>query len=182
LDTIEQRLQDQISRGVTAGRNVSIEQLNWLPEPKRWSMAQIYEHMMLGNAPYVGAVEDGIAQGRTGPAPLKHSLVGKLIFKNAGPSGNVPAPKPMVPTPGPYPAEIVDRWAKQTQLFIDLGRSARNIDLCSIKVRNPFIKFLKLNLADAFMIIAEHTERHVQQLEVLAAQAREEIGAARKTG
>jgi hypothetical protein len=106
--------------------------------------------------------------------PIKHTIFGKFIIRATGPKGNVPAPKSLHPRPGPYTPDIVDRWAAQTQAFLELAKGVGEIDLCSMKVRNPFIRMLRMNLADCFMIVAEHTERHVQQIEILQNQCREE--------
>ena len=175
LDLIERRLSDQIERGRTASHATTAEQVNWIPEPKKWSIAQILEHMMLANAPYLMTIKNGIAAAAKDPsARLKHTLFGKAIMRGAGPQGNVPAPKKLHPAPGPYTPDIIDRWAAQTQAILDLAREARGVDMCSIKVRNPFIPLLRMNLADCFMIICEHTERHVQQIEVLQDRIRSE--------
>jgi hypothetical protein len=168
LDVIERRLEDQIKRGRSVGHSMSPEQLNWSPGADKWSMAQIYEHMMLGNSFYLQIVRDAIdASLKGGNEEIKHSFVGKLIIRAAGPKGNAPPPRQMVPEPGPYTPDIVERWAGQTQAFLDMAKSAHQVDLCSHKVRNPFFTFLSMNLADCFMILAEHTERHVQQIETL---------------
>ena len=167
LDTIESQLVDQIERGRIAGHKVTVEHLNSKPAQDSWSMAQIYEHMMLGDAPYLSLIKSGIESAKAGGGQIKHTFIGKLIMKGAGPSGNVPPSKPMIPGPGPYTPDIVDRWAAQTQSIIDLAKAAKGHDICSLRVRNPFIRLLRMNLADAFRIITEHTERHVQQLELL---------------
>lgn len=170
LSTIESRLDDQINRGREAGHGVSVDQLNWCPDANKWSMAQIFEHMMLGNAPYLHLVKDAIASAPTKTdGPIHHTFAGKLMMRGAGPSGNVPPPKQIVPAPGPYTPDIVDRWAAQTQAFVQLVKSAHQVDL-STRFRNPFIRVVKMNLADSFMILAEHTERHLQQLEALQRQ------------
>ena len=176
IDDVEQRLVDGINRGRDAGHSVTPDQLNWCPGPSKWSMAQIFEHMMLANAGYLPTIRNAIdSSAKDQQRQVKHTFFGKLIIRGAGPQGNAPAPKQLVPGPGPYTPDIIDRWAAQSQAVLDMAREARAIDLCDQRVPNPFFSFLKMNLADCFMIIAEHTERHVQQIEGLEARCRQEF-------
>jgi hypothetical protein len=182
LQSIERRLEDQISRGRLVGQSTSPDQLNWTPEPKKWSIAQIYEHMMLAGAGYLPTIKSGIDKARKmESSPVKHSFFGRFIIRGAGPQGNVPAPKQLRPKPGPYTPDIVERWAAQAQAFVDLAKGAHHVDLCSMRVQNPFFPIFKMNLADCFMIIAEHTERHVQQIEMLQSRVRSEMRAGAST-
>src|SRR5262245_59785654 len=109
LATIERRLEDQIKRGRHAGHSLSPDRLNQAADPKKWSAAQIFEHMMLGNAPYLQTIQKGIeAANRGAEVEVRHTLVGKLIIGAAGPKGNAPPAKPMIPGPGPFTPDIVD--------------------------------------------------------------------------
>ena len=96
---------------------------------------------------------------------MKFSFVGKMIIKGAGPDGNVPVMKVMVPSPGPYELSLVDDWVKQHEEILSLLRKANGFDPSAARISNPFIPILKMNLADAFEIIAVHGERHVGQIE-----------------
>ena len=172
LTGVERRLEEQIERGKAVGSRLDANKLNQIPDSGRWSIAQIFEHMMLANAYYLPVMKDAIQKApraRVGE-PVQHTWFGKFIMKGAGPEGNAPAPKSLHPRPGPYDPSITDKWAAQTQAFLDLARSSHGVDLCSMKIKNPFIPFFKANLADCFEILAEHTERHVRQIESLAAK------------
>lgn len=152
---------------------MSLEQLNWKAEPTRWSAGQIYAHMMLANAQYLPLLKiaiDGAPRARVGDS-VQHTWFGQFIIKGAGPEGNAPAPKSLHPRSTPFDKDVVEQWAAQTQDFMDLARRAHGADLCAAKIKNPFIPLLKLNLADCFEILTEHTERHIRQIEALAERA-----------
>jgi hypothetical protein len=168
LENLVEELEDQIQRGKAVGGKLTKEQLNWSPAPGKWSIAQIFEHMMIANTPYIPALTEGVqAAEKASPTQVKHTMFGRFLIKSAGPTGNAPAPKQMHPGPGPYDFDIIDRWAGQTQSLLDLAKGAHGVNLCSYRIQNPILKMFKMNLADCFMILEEHTERHVQQIEIL---------------
>ena len=175
LTGVERRLEEQIERGKAVGAKLDAAKLNWTPDAGRWTIAQIFGHMMLANGGYLPSMKaaiQGAPRAKVGDS-VQHTWLGKFIIKGAGPDGNAPAPKSLHPKPGPYDLSIVDKWAAQTQSLLDLSRSAHGIDLCSMKIKSPFIPFLSANLADCFEILAEHTERHIRQIESLSARAGE---------
>lgn len=132
-----------------------------------WSPYRVIEHLVLSNAPYVEKLRMVIdATPKSDDLlPVRHSWLGRMLIKGAGPSGNAPAPKPLVPGPGPYTRDVFDRWKAQQEQMLGLAKSAAERDLSSIRLANPFLKFLKMNVADCFAIFKEHTERHVRQIE-----------------
>lgn len=179
LTDIERRLEEQIERGRAVAKRVDQRQLNWSPGPDRWNLGQIFAHMMLANSHYEPAIKTAIDQASRAKIgdSIQHTFFGRFIIRGAGPDGNAPVPKSLRPKAGPYDATICEKWAAQTQRLLDLARSAHSVDLCTAKVKNPFIPFLRLNLADCFQILAEHTERHIRQIESLADKAAQSVRA-----
>jgi hypothetical protein len=173
LTGVERRLEEQIERGKSVGKKLDVSGLNFKVDPAKWSAGQIFEHMMLANANYLpvmkGAI-DGAPRSRVGDS-IQHTWFGKFIMKGAGPDGNAPAPKSLHPRGNSFDTTIVDKWTTQTQAFLDLARRSHGVDLCSMKIKNPFVPLFKVNLADCFEILAEHTERHIRQIESLAEKA-----------
>ena len=166
-------MEEQIERGRAVGRKLDVSGLNFKPDPKRWSAGQIFEHMMLANAyylPVMKAAIEGAPRSKSGDV-VQHTWFGRFVIKGAGPDGNAPAPKSLHPRGGSFDTTVVDKWATQTQAFLDLARRSHGIDLCSMRIKNPFIPLFKANLADCFEILAEHTERHIRQIESLAEKA-----------
>jgi hypothetical protein len=53
----------------------------------------------------------------------------------------------------------------QQKLYSFLTDRAADRQLSTTRTWNPFLPFLPMNLADFFVVILEHTKRHVQQIE-----------------
>jgi hypothetical protein len=129
--------------------------------------------MMLANERYLLPVKDALDKSeKRVRSDVKYTRFGKFLIKNAGPEGNAPAPKPLHPKPGFYSNEVIEKWALQTEDFVDLAKSAHGHDLCSVRFPNPFLAIFKMNLADSFEILTVHTERHVRQIEAMAQRAK----------
>lgn len=163
------RIEDAVERIQAISKDLNDQQLNWKPDPKRWSIGQTFDHMLIAANPYLPEIKLALATAQRAPADpeVEHSWFGKFVIRAAGPKGNAPVPKSMVPGSGVYRHEIVDRWLARHQEIIDLARHARGIDLVTVSIRNPVVKMFKLNLADVFEILAAHAERHVGQIEAL---------------
>lgn len=170
LTDVEERLQDQIDRGLKAAAGLNEDQLNATRSENHWTIAQIFQHMILANERYLRAMEAAMAADppAANNKPTQYTWLGRMLLKQAGPHGNAPAPKVLVPSPGPYGKEVVQKWADQTSKLMELERTSRAFDITAIRLRNPVVGLFKMNLADCFGILTEHTERHVRQIESLA--------------
>jgi hypothetical protein len=94
-------------------------------------------------------------------------MIGAAIAKAAGPGGNAPVPPGMAPGKGPYDKSIIDEFIHLHEKLNGLTRTADGIDLRRAKVPNPMMKFISMNLADCFAILAGHGERHMGQISEL---------------
>lgn len=132
--------------------------------PSQWSPLQILDHMLRTNGPYLELLR--LASPPVGgDAPVKHSFFGKMLMKFAGPTGNIPAPPALHPSPGPLERVVVDRYMAQSSELAEVVQHLSGKALDSYRISSPFAKLIKLNLADVLAITLEHTERHVGQIE-----------------
>lgn len=157
---------DHVTRVRSALAGKPEDQLNHSKNGE-WSPYQVIEHLNLSNAPYLAKIKSALEGAPKSDAEqgIRHTWLGKVIIKGGGPSGNAPAPKPLVPAPGPYTSQVFERWKQQQEEMLTLAATAAERDLSSIRIPNPFLKIFKMNLADCFAIFKEHTERHVRQIE-----------------
>jgi hypothetical protein len=172
LAATSEKLDTLIGRVETAVAKVDDSGLNWKPSAEAWSIGQIIDHVLIGMEYYVPGVEASVKDGKksAGNANVKHSWFGGMIIKGIGPGGKAPILKQLIPGPGPYPKELAQKWTERHRHLIDLAHRAEGMDLSSIKIRNPFFKLFRMNLADFFAILADHSEGHVLQIEALAAR------------
>lgn len=167
IDSVRSSAGDHVKRIEAAFDGRTDDHLNRQRTSGEWSPYEVIEHLRLSNAPY-HAMMDAVlksAPAASGDALVRHTMVGRFIIKGAGPSGNVPAPKAFVPAKSVYSRELYEVWKKQQETLQRLCDEAEGKDLMSTRVRNPLVKFLRLNLADCFAILDQHTERHVRQIE-----------------
>jgi hypothetical protein len=178
LESVISRLEDLVQRVQILSQGIGERELNAKPIPKRWSIGQTFEHMILGAQDYVANVRTALANTRREGVEreVSHTWFGRIIIRGAGPTGNAPVPKPLIPEDGPYRKDVVDRWLALHQEIIELAKKSHGYDLSGIPMRSPIIKLFKMNIADVFEILAGHAERHVSQIEALA---REQAAAGR---
>ncbi len=159
--------QEMLARMLVATADRDERTLNTTPDTSLWSPAQIVEHLVLTNRPYLRAIADVLqtATHVSEDPPLRYTVFGGLLCKAAGPDGNAPAPKSLHPRTTAIPVTIVQEWQQQqTELMALLNQSA-GIDLSRTRVWNPLVKIVPMNLADCFAILTAHTERHLRQIE-----------------
>lgn len=173
LDDCIERSRAYVDRGRRAVADQSLDRLNHRTVEGQWSPAQVFEHMRISHAPYLELVQTALKTlpNDTTNAEVAYSGIGKFLTKAAGPTGNAPAPKKFVPGDGPFPAEVVEAWAGTQMGMIELMEAARGKELNQKCFRNPLVKLFKMNLADAFGIFTEHTQRHIEQIEERAASS-----------
>lgn len=166
FDDCARRLRDLVDRAEAALARLGAKGLNWRPKPDSWSAAQILDHMFVANRFYIEPLRDAVARAPEGAAgEVRHTWFGKWLAKASGPSGNVATPKPMLPRQDTYESDVVQTWKDQTEDLARLIESAKSKDVGRIRIRNPLIKLFRMTLADCFLVLTEHTERHVRQIE-----------------
>jgi hypothetical protein len=169
LEDIAARTEKLIGRAHAATVGLSEEALNGKPGPKEWSIAQIFEHVRIANEAYLPAMQRAAEQANFGrDVEVRHTLFGSLLIKASGPSGNAPAPKRLIPGEGPFERDVVERFAIDHGQVIELAQRCEGVDLTRVKVRNPFLPVIGMNLADCFEIVVGHGERHIAQIEALS--------------
>lgn len=154
--------------------SVDVAELDRKPDPTTWSPAQVMEHMVITNRYYFPAMRASMSGAAkvSGETQVRFSLIGKLIRRMAGPGGNAPAPKMLHPGDVKFSNEMLGKWQAQQVELIALLEQANGLDISRLPVRNPFFRFIRMNLADSIEIMTAHTERHVGQMEERADAAK----------
>jgi len=164
IDDVARRYADLEARTRDAFAELGPEGIN-AAKPNEWSPGQILRHLVMANQRYLDNMEAALSDAARGDSPLRHTLSGKLLVKASRPESNTPAPKFLHPEPGPYSETILEALASQLQRAGDIAERARGVDLSAARFRNPYAALLRMNLFDAFEILAVHGERHVRQVE-----------------
>lgn len=147
--------------------NIDEKTLNTAPDASLWSPAQIVEHLVLSNRPYLQTMATALQEASrtsTDP-PVRHSFFGKILCQAAGPDGNAHAPKTLHPRTTSISLTILAEWRQQMADLLKLLDQAAGVDLSGVRVWNPLVRILPMNLADCFALLTAHTERHIRQIE-----------------
>ncbi len=160
-----------IQRFNLAVEGLSADQVNAHPNGVHWGIAEVTEHMKLALGHYSPVLFQGLetAKPSDGAAGAKQTFWGKLIEYGSGPRKASPAPRSLYPAPGPYTVDSLASFEAEHRLILDKLEAAGPVELSATRVRNPFMKFIRMNLADMLLVIAAHAERHVGQIEDMAA-------------
>lgn len=165
IDDLRQNAAD-----VTAAfKTLTVEQLNWKPMKKSWSVAQCLDHLIVTHNLFVPLFEK-LSKGEF-KATLWQKIspfsgfCGRFLVKGLDPTNM----KPMKTTPLAYPssskieADIVDRFvAHQREVIAALEKLPADIDT-SMTITSPLMRIVTYSLSDALTFMPMHCKRHYLQ-------------------
>jgi len=150
--------------------SLSVEQLNWKPAEKSWSIAQCLDHLITTHSRYFPLFER-LTTGEATPtfwaknSPLS-GYFGKFLIKSLRPENQ----KKMKTTSKAFPSsseisgDIVDRYCEhQAQLIDHLKKIPDSVDPVKTIITSPLMGFVTYSLDDCFTILAVHGPRHFGQ-------------------
>lgn len=165
------RLSDKVSDGDWSKR----------PGPNRWSAAECVEHLNLTSQAYVPLLRDALARAKKiGGAPRKHyrrDPLGWFLSTMIGPRRRfgkfrmmrMPTTPTFVPKAGRSRSEILSDFVRLQAELAALIRSGDQLPLDKVKIVSPFGGRMKYSAYSAFVIVARHQHRHIEQAEEAAA-------------
>lgn len=150
---------------------LSPAQLNWQPEGgKAWSIGQCIDHLAKSNRLMVRAMSAAIETARASGVPEAAGLVRLNWIERFFVGSLEPPPKRRLKNPAKAtPAstlikdELWGEFVATEQAVRDLALSSRTINVNSIRLASPFLRFFKYSIGAAFAIIAAHNRRHLWQ-------------------
>lgn len=167
LQEVDEHIEGLVNRLKKAVDDLNDDQLNWSPEKGRWSIGQILEHLALSNRHYITLTSYALGNANEHKADpeLRHTKVGSLLIKAAGPGTNTPVPMPFKPDEKHYHHDIVERVIREHEIFRKYIAKSKGRDICSLTFGNPLMPAAKMNVADAYRLVDVHGDRHVRQIE-----------------
>jgi hypothetical protein len=140
-------------------------QIGWRPPDGGWSIAQIFEHLIISDSLYLPTFRELIAKGARGGAPWHPSMMGGFIARAVAPTTPRKTPSPGVFRPAEPRANVIDEYIKVREETARLMDAAHGLDLRRNRLSSPAAGLIRMNIGDAFMILVVHTQRHLQQIE-----------------
>lgn len=142
-------------------------QLAWTPPGGGWSVGQVLEHLVVSNALYLPLCESLVARGSpVGGAPVMWapSLMGGFLARAVSPDTIRRLPTPRVMKPGPAARDgVLDAFIGVQDRIAALIERAAPLDWRRLRGASPVTPLIRLNLGDAFVILANHSARHLGQ-------------------
>jgi hypothetical protein len=149
--------------------HLSSEQLNWKPSPKKWSIAQNIDHIIVINASYFPIFDDLRKEKLHLPKLAKLDFIvnyfGKFILKSSQPDRRKRMKTFAIwePTAGHLSADILMQFEEhQNKLKTYIAGSDDLIEFESV-ISSPANKNIVYKLETAFDIIVAHERRHFEQ-------------------
>lgn len=174
LDPVEAGLQSIWQQVQELTHGLDDDQLAWSSEPRRWSLAQCLEHLVITDGLYMDKVEAVLDQApaRTAKegAPARGHLrfLERLIVGSLGPSPKIrlPAPKSFLPpAPGTLSSgDSPERFDRHQERLLACLERARTVDLDRTIVTSPESALIRLRLGSAFALVEAHQRRHLEQM------------------
>ncbi|HTH51946.1 MAG TPA: DinB family protein [Pyrinomonadaceae bacterium] len=148
---------------------LTVEQLNWKPSEKSWSVAQCLDHVIVLHSLYF-PIFDKLAAGNVTPTLWERAspfsgLFGRLLIKSIDPENLKPSKtsKRAYPSSSNIDGAIVLRYVEHQQEMVDaLEKLPADLDLRTI-ITSPLMGLVTYSLDDTLTILPMHCRRHYDQ-------------------
>jgi DinB superfamily len=148
---------------------ITLEQLNWKPSEKAWSIGECLQHLILSDSCYFPTLK------KITEAVFKMSFWEKYspfsakcgqILKNKlqeKVKNKMMAPKIIKPTNNKISLDIIECYHKTLTTFLNYISNCKNIDIDKTIITSPTISIVTYNLRNAFHFLVQHEHRHINQ-------------------
>lgn len=159
---------DAATDAAAAFGGLTVEQLNWKPSEKGWSVAQCLEHIILTNREFDAEFEKLASGTRKNSfwenvSPFS-GWAGRFLIKAVSEdSKKAKAPSDRIVPPSNIPGDIVPQFVEHIADVNKQIESCAAADRQKTVVTSPFLFVFTYKLDDAFTVLVEHTKRHIRQ-------------------
>ena len=153
------------AKSLTAG--LSAAQMNWRPQPGKWSIAQNLAHLNFGYE-YFDTLASSIAAARAkgiiGNGPFRYGWLSSWIMKSQEPppKRKFKSAKRYTPSPDVDAAKAIADYLRMGARLTELIQEADGLDLA--RAKTPFGWF-KMPLGALLTHVITHNRRHLWQAE-----------------
>jgi DinB superfamily len=142
---------------------------SWRVEPGSWSIAECLDHLAVSNRLYLAAMLDPALRareaGRIRRSQARPGWIGRWFVRSLEPpvKRRFKAPRLIRPRPAPPFDDAFERFLFSQNEVRSFVRTYGDLDLASIRFRNPFIRGVRFSLATGLHVIPAHERRHLWQ-------------------
>jgi hypothetical protein len=145
-------------------------QLQQMPQPGKWSIAQVLEHLNIYSRYYSAAIEKKLHLNQTEPNEiftpgwLGNYFTNLMQPKNGVITKKMKAPKNAIPSPQPNGIKMLEEFIGHQHHFLNLLQIAKKANLDYIRIPISLTQLVKLKLGDTFRFVVAHEQRHFVQI------------------
>jgi len=147
---------------------LSIEQLRWRPDLRRWSMAECLDHLNLTLDLYLPKIDRAIGGGRIEETALcshcERAEIEALQLFEPPVTIAVPAPSTTLPSAAIDPDFLVERFYRTRARYVDAVHRSAGINLLRVRIVEPVYPVI-VTLGGTLALMAAHDRRHMWQAE-----------------
>ena len=170
LQRVNQELQEIITEVKHTFLDLDYKQFNWKPHPKKWSIAEYMQHLLIVNSKYRPQMLKKITN--TSPKanldkPYQSTFMGRLFmgFVNPDKFRKTPAPGFLKPEKGSeYPLYLRKKYLDYLEETCGFIQKSDQLNLNRIMINSSIGPIIRFNLGDLFEIESMHNRRHVAQM------------------
>ena len=144
-------------------------QLNWRPDPARWSVGQCFEHMLTVNKLVFQAADDALDSKSPRSIwqrlPILPRVFGTMLVRSQSPDGQrrFTAPSKGQPASSDIDANVLQRFLDQHRQAAIRLRSLDERDAARAIMTSPFVNFITYSVLDGWRLVVAHDRRHFEQ-------------------
>lgn len=133
-----------------------------------WSPAAIFDHLSVMNRLYLPKIESATASAEpASPRNWKPTLSGRLLRWSVTTPLKMKTPALFRPPDPASDPNAVSRFLRSHEDLLRAVDRSSDFHWKSVRVSSPAASFVSLNLGDVFVVLADHGERHLKQIEAL---------------
>lgn len=149
--------------------NLSPEQFNWNPEPGKWSIGQLVEHMVKTAEPYFPVLDKvnqpGYNPGFLAKLSFPSRYLGRMIANGTDTETkkNMRTVKLFTPSASDISINVIDKFEATNNKLVDYIKTADNLDLENTLVVSPAASIVSFTLNELLNLMVNHADRHINQ-------------------
>lgn len=156
----------------TALQNTNVTLLTQQPQPGKWSVVQVLEHLNIYSRYYITAIEEKLHLNQSGPNQnFTPGWLGNYFTNLMKPTedktikSKMKAPANAVPSAQPDVVAMLNEFINHQHHLLNLLQIARTANLDYNRIPISLTKLIKLKLGDTFRFFIAHEQRHFLQIE-----------------
>ncbi|WP_345955922.1 DinB family protein [Mucilaginibacter sp. PAMB04168] len=153
---------------------IATHYLNTIPQPGKWTIAQVIEHLNTYNDYYLPEIAKALQHYPTGSCHangiFKTGLIGGYLTKMMQPdiNGNISSKtkafKKHIPVAELNAKTVLQGFVAGQEQFLLLIRQAHLYDLNKVRIKMSISNLIKLKLGDVLRVLVIHQQRHFIQI------------------